>query len=214
LHGVIICFNLRYLFKKIDWLEERINDYGENTYFIFDCPGQLELYSHYNIIKLLAIHLKRIGINVCSVFCLDSTFLQEQSKFVSGSVLSLASMIQLELPHMTILTKCDLIEDKSILDDINNLDPKDIAAEINPYMGKKMEKLNEALVSLLENFSLVEFFPLDYTNEDMVNAILYHSDSILQYYENQEPKEDYYQNIEKSYGQDQEGNFDNGNHLI
>ena len=136
MHGVIICFNLRYLFKKIDWLEERINDYGENTYFIFDCPGQLELYSHYNIIKLLAIHLKRIGINVCSVFCLDSTFLQEQSKFVSGSVLSLASMIQLELPHMTILTKCDLIEDKSILDDINNLDPKDIAAEINPYMGK------------------------------------------------------------------------------
>lgn len=127
-------------------------------------------------------------------------------------MLSLASMIQLELPHMTILTKCDLIEDKSMLDEINNLDPKTIAADINPYMGKKMEKLNEALVSLLDNFSLVEFFPLDYQNEESVNAILYHSDSVLQYYENQEPREEYYQNIESSFGQNDERNFDHGNY--
>jgi hypothetical protein len=87
--------------------------------------------------------------NICSVFCLDSTFLAEQSRFVSGCTLSMATMIQMELPHLTIMTKCDLIEDKSLLENFNELDPKSLMTEINPMMGKNLEKLNTALINMV-----------------------------------------------------------------
>lgn len=203
-NGALI-YCMEYLIKNLNWLEDQILELGDNVYFLIDCPGQLELYSHYNVVKVLTNRLRKMGINICSVFCLDSTFLQEQSKFVSGCVLSLASMVQLELPHLTVITKCDLVEDKSLLNNINELDAKELASDLNPMMGKSMGMLNEALVSMLDNYSLIDFFPLDSSDEDSINAVLYQADIILQYYDNQEPREEYYQNIGDTY---KEENFD------
>jgi hypothetical protein len=64
------------------------------------------------------------------------------------------------------------------------------------------------LINLIDNYSLVELFPLDASNEDSVNAVLYHADSILQYYENQEPREDYYHNAESAYNDNNDNEFD------
>ena len=153
MYGVISIL-IRYLLKNLNWLEDRLNDMGDNTYYLVDCPGQLELYSHYTIIKSLTNNLKKYGLNIVSVFCLDSTFMTERSKFVSGCVISLATMIQMELPHLTVLTKTDLIQDKSILELIDELDPKSLISEINPLMGKNMEKLSKALVGLVSFIKL------------------------------------------------------------
>ena len=114
-------------------------------------------------------------------------------------VLSLASMVQLELPHLSVITKCDLIEDKTLLQNLNELDAKSIAGDLNPIMGKNMEKLNEGLTELIDNYSLIDFFPLDSTDEDSINAVLYHADTILQFYDNQEPRDEYYKNIDDTY---------------
>jgi GTPase SAR1 family protein len=196
-NGALV-YCMEYLLKNISWLEERINEFGDNVYYIIDCPGQLELYSHYNVMKKITNHFKSLGMNICTVFCLDSTFLQEQSKFVSGSVLSLASMVQMELPHMTVLTKCDLIEDKSLIDNLHELDPRGLINEINPMMGKKMENLNKALINMIDSFALIDFLPLDNNDDESVNAVLYHADMILQYLENQEPREEYYQDADQA----------------
>jgi GTPase SAR1 family protein len=190
-NGALV-YCMEYLMKNMNWLEDAMNDFGDNTYFLIDCPGQLELYSHYNIIKTLTNHLKRSGINILSVFCLDSTFITEQSKFVSGCVLSLATMIQMELPHLTVLTKTDMVENKDLLEQMEELDPKTLINEINPLMGKNMEKLNKALIGLIDSYSLVDIYPLNITDEDSMNAILYQADNILQYYDNQEPQDKYY----------------------
>ena len=135
--------------KHISWLEERLNEYGDNNYFLIDCPGQLELYSHYDLMKSIIKNLKSNGMNILSVFCLDSTFLTEQSKFVSGCTLSLATMIQLELPHITALTKCDLINDKAIIDNLNDLDPRNIIDESDAMSGKKMCNLKKVLIEMV-----------------------------------------------------------------
>jgi len=134
----------------MNWLEERINEFGDNNYFLIDCPGQLELYSHYNLMKNIIKSLRRNGMNILSVFCLDSTFLTEQSKFVSGCTLSLATMIQLELPHITVLTKADLINDKSVLENLNELDPRNIIDESEMLSGKKMGNLTKVLIEMVD----------------------------------------------------------------
>ena len=48
--------------------------------------------------------------NVCAVFLLDATFITDPAKFMSGALLSLSAMVQLELPHLNVLTKCDLAD--------------------------------------------------------------------------------------------------------
>lgn len=49
---------------------------------------------------------------VPQVYCLDAQFVGEMGKFVAGSLQALSAMVQLELPHVNVLTKVDLCKDK------------------------------------------------------------------------------------------------------
>lgn len=61
-------------------------------------------------------NLQMNGFSLCSIYILDSTFITDDTKFISGVLITLASMLNLSLPHLTILSKCDLIEDKSLIE--------------------------------------------------------------------------------------------------
>ena len=50
---------------------------------------------------------------MCVVYCLDSQFVSEMSKFVAGSLQALSAMVLLELPHVNVLTKVDLLTQES-----------------------------------------------------------------------------------------------------
>jgi hypothetical protein len=43
---------------------------------------------------------------------MDSQFVSDTPKFVAGCLSALSSMVQLELPHINLLTKMDLCKDK------------------------------------------------------------------------------------------------------
>lgn len=60
-------------------------------------------------------------------------------------------MIQLELPHITALTKSDLISDKSLLESLNELDPKSIIDDSEVLSGKKMSNLTRVLIDMVSN---------------------------------------------------------------
>jgi GTPase SAR1 family protein len=197
-NGALI-YCMEYLLSHMEWLEEQIESFAENSYFLFDCPGQLELYSHYDIMTNIIKTLQRRGFSLCSVFCLDCTFLQEQSKFISGNLLSLATMIQVTLPHLTVLTKCDLISKTNIYKEIENgMTPEDLVEELTPFLGKKIDKLNELMINFVKNFSLVSLRVLNPNNEDTISAVMYEADMVLQYYDSLEPKESDYINAEKN----------------
>ena len=197
-NGALI-YCMEYLLSHMEWLEEQIESFAENSYFLFDCPGQLELYSHYDIMTNIIKTLQRRGFSLCSVFCLDCTFLQEQSKFISGNLLSLATMIQVTLPHLTVLTKCDLISKTNIYKEIENgMTPEDLVEELTPFLGKKIDKLNELMINFVKNFSLVSLRVLNPNNEDTISAVMYEADMIIQYYDSQEPRESDIVNAEKN----------------
>lgn len=198
-NGALV-YCMEYIVSKFSWLEKRISAYGDNTYFLIDCPGQLELFSHYPVMKTLVAKLSKYGVNLMSVFCMDCTFISEFSKYVSGSCLALASMIQLELPHLNILTKCDLIGDSDTLDMIREIEIRDMLEknETGSKTKGRFHCLNKALVELLENYSLIGLLPLNSKDDDSVEEVLYKCDSILQFYDNQEPTEEFYSKQEKA----------------
>ena len=57
--------------------------------------------------------LKSWGFNVCCVFVIDAKFMVDTTQYVSGLMSSLSSMVLLELPHINIMTKLDLINKSS-----------------------------------------------------------------------------------------------------
>jgi GTP-binding protein EngB required for normal cell division len=82
------------------------------------------------------------GINLCSVYCADGTFINEPSKYLSACLTSVATMTQISLPHLNVLTKCDKIQDKELLERMQILNFEDTFSSENSFFNKKFMGLN------------------------------------------------------------------------
>jgi GTPase SAR1 family protein len=214
--GLIYCFE--FLMENLDWLTEALDSLTEEYLIIFDMPGQIELYTHIPILPSLVKFLSRSGaldIRLCAAYLLEATFIVDRAKFFSGTLSAMSAMILLEMPHINILSKMDLIKgqvkkkdlkkfitpDTSLIEEDPEIvarrkagedvtdqvaDPQDKNAMMR---GASFRKLNTAVASLIENFSMVSYLKLDATDEDSVGAILSYIDDMIQYHEAQEPKE-------------------------
>ncbi|KAI5958649.1 MSC2 [Candida theae] len=188
--GLIYCFE--YLLQNLDWLDEEIGDYNDE-YLIFDMPGQIELYTHIPVVPTIVQHLKSsLGFNLCACYLLESPFVIDSSKFFSGALSAMSAMVLLELPHINILSKVDLIKDevsKRKLKQFLNPDPYLLAKqedEINP----QFTKMTKSIANLIDDFGMVQFLPLDCSKDSKsVENILSYIDDVTQWSEAQEPKE-------------------------
>lgn len=53
---------------------------------LFDCPGQIELYSHCSVFRTFVEYLRRQGWSIAAVYCIDCQFVAEPAKFVAGAL--------------------------------------------------------------------------------------------------------------------------------
>lgn len=65
---------------------DEVGELNQDDYVIFDCPGQIELYAHLDIINRIINHLNMAGFSLVSVYILDSTFIVDEFKFISGAL--------------------------------------------------------------------------------------------------------------------------------
>lgn len=162
--GLIYC--MEYLEKNFDWLLGEINKLSDH-YLLFDCPGQVELYTHHNSVKNVAAKLQKEDLRLVAMHLVDSHYCNDPAKFVAVLLTSLSTMLQVELPHINILSKGDIIERYGKLH--YNIDYYTEVLDLSylldkltdhPFL-KKFKKLNEALVGVIEDYSLVSFIPLN-----------------------------------------------------
>jgi hypothetical protein len=206
----------RFLLDNLDFLSEAIDPLTEEYLIVIDMPGQIELYTHIPIVPALVKHLTRSGalnVNLCATYLLESTFVVDRAKYFAGTLSAMSAMIMLEVPHVNVLSKMDLVKgtlskkelkrfidpDTSLMDD----DPTDSQAALKSagnrtadpsssdsvMAGGSFKRLNRAVAQLIDDFSMVSFLQLDVQNEDSVGAILSYIDDMIQYHEAQEPKE-------------------------
>lgn len=109
--GLVFC--LEFLIENSEWLRDALNpDEDSDTdgdYILFDMPGQIELYTHLEMGRQLVKLLEDWDFRVCSVFLIDSQFMTDGAKFISGTLTALSVMANLEIPHFNILSKMDLL---------------------------------------------------------------------------------------------------------
>ena len=60
--------------------------FGEDDYILFDCPGQIELYSHVSVFRSLVDWLRREAWATAAVYCVDCQFAGDPTKFIAGSL--------------------------------------------------------------------------------------------------------------------------------
>lgn len=186
-NGALI-YCMEHLMQNIEWLYDQLEGFGEDDYVILDCPGQIELYSHLPIMKRIVNALTMSGFRVASVYLLDSLFVLEPAKFISGCMLSLSCMLQLELPHVNVITKCD-IADKEAIDRVLDAEGSWMINNLDRASNPKLQSLSRAIGNVIDDYMLVSFATMDITDEDSLNDVLAKIDHVLQYGEEIEPKE-------------------------
>lgn len=211
--GLIYCFE--FLLENLDFITDPLETVTDEYLIIIDMPGQIELYTHVPIVPNLIRHLTRGSLNVsmCAAYLLESSFIADRAKFFAGTLSAMSAMLMLELPHVNILSKMDLVKgqvarkdlkryidpDISLLQDVpesglvyehSEGESNGAATEAQNLMaGNSFASLNRAVGQLIDDFSLVSFLKLDVQDEDSVGAVLSYIDDAIQFHEAQEPRE-------------------------
>ncbi|NWQ80784.1 GPN3 GTPase, partial [Columbina picui] len=154
--------------------------------------GQIELYTHLPVMKQLVEQLQQWEFRVCGVFLVDSQFMVESFKFISGILAALSAMISLEIPQINIMTKMDLLSKKAKKEIEKYLDPdmySMIEDSTNILKSKMFKKLTKSICGLIDDYGMVRFLPFDRSDEESINIVLQHIDFTIQYGEDLEFKE-------------------------
>lgn len=70
--GLLFC--MESLLEDVDWLIKQIRELPQK-YYIFDCPGQVELYSHHDCVhRLLDAISSSLDCRLCCVQLMDSFY--------------------------------------------------------------------------------------------------------------------------------------------
>lgn len=173
-----LLYCLQYLEKNIDWLLNQIKgDHGTN--FIFDLPGQVELYCHHDVVNnIFSKLIEKANLQLCVVHLVDSHHCSDAGKFISALMLSLSAMLKIALPHVNLLTKVDIL--KKHMDKLEfGIDFYTDVLDLNYLLDSldgdsftaKYKKLNAALVSIIEDYSLVSFQLVNIFNEDSLMSV-------------------------------------------
>ena len=115
--GLVYC--MEFLAANADWLVAKLASNGgpldkasgKDDYLLIDCPGQVELFTHNDALKgLLRLLEERLDLRLVVVHLVDSHHCTDAATYISASMLSLSTMLQLELPHINVLSKIDNLE--------------------------------------------------------------------------------------------------------
>ncbi|KAF6236008.1 hypothetical protein HO173_005636 [Letharia columbiana] len=145
-----VLYALEELEHNGEWLDEGLRGLGED-YVLFDCPGQVELFTHHSSLRNLFLGYRSLA------------------------------MLQMDLPHLNVMTKIDKLASYGPLpfnldfytevQDLSYLLPH--LANENPVMRHpKFEGLNNAVVELVEDFGLVGFETLAVEDKKSMMTLL------------------------------------------
>ncbi|KAI2655085.1 GPN-loop GTPase 2 [Labeo rohita] len=172
-----LIYSMEYLEANLDWLESKLK-HDQSSYFLFDCPGQVELYTHHNSVKNIFAQLSKWNFRLTAVHLVDSHYCADPAKFISVLCTSLSTMLHVELPHVNVLSKMDLIEQYGKL--AFNLDyyteVLDLSylvehLSLDPFF-KKFHHLNVKLAEVIQDYSLVSFVPLNVQDKESMTQVL------------------------------------------
>lgn len=150
-----------------------------------DFPGQVELYTNHFALKTIVDKINKMDCRLTAVHLVDCTLCLDPQKYMSAVMVALNAMMLLEMPHVNLMSKVDLL--KALKSEMHlpfqtfvDADDFDaicrIADSVYPQQPR-LRKLQRLVGELVEDFSLVKFLPLDVHDKKSMIAALKRADT-------------------------------------
>ncbi|MCO5559732.1 hypothetical protein L7F22_013333 [Adiantum nelumboides] len=175
--GLVYCMD--YIEKNMDWLKSKLEPLEEDHYILFDFPGQVELFTlHSNAKNIITELTSKWDYRLAAVHLVDAHLCCDPGKYLSALLLSLSTMLHLELPHINVLSKIDCLASYGKLafnldfyTDVQDLTY--LQFDLNKYpFSTKYSKLTKDLCELVEDYALVNFTTLNIEDKESVANIV------------------------------------------
>ena len=181
----LYCIN--FLNDNISWLEQQINQdkYKDYFYYLIDTPGQIEIFTispEFKNICDYMTNIKKLNIKLCCVNLIECINMCDMPKYIFSIFSVLNAMINLALPQVNFISKCDLIKDLKATHQFElplefYKNPND-ETQLKYYfeglkMNKKFKQLNEKIAEFISDYGLVGFTLLDLSNSRHLNRAAY-----------------------------------------
>lgn len=139
----------------------------EKAYTVFDCPGQVELFTHHSsLFRIFKKLEKELDMRFCVVNLIDCYYITSPSQYVSILLLALRSMLMMDLPQINVFSKIDLLKSYGELpfklnyytevQELDFLKPY-LEKEGSSVLGKRYNRLTEVISEMVSDFDLVSF---------------------------------------------------------
>eukprot|EP00435_Cladocopium_sp_Y103_P039305 s1741_g10.t1 len=160
----------------------------------------VELYTHNDVMtKITQQLIQALDVRLVAVHLIDSTLCVDAYRYLSAVFLSLSAMMQLELPHINVLSKIDMVMDHT--DDLSfGLDYYAGVSDLSQLlwtlqttrhpMSVKFKEFNRLIAELIEDYGLVSFEPLDIQDKECALRVLGRCDTANGHIMNSEKVED------------------------
>ncbi|MES1908914.1 MAG: hypothetical protein MHM6MM_001751 [Cercozoa sp. M6MM] len=172
--GLIYCVDL--LQRNSEWLREQLRLLSDDTFLLFDLPGQAELLTHHHSLRDLIAEMRdQWGVQLVAVNCVDASLCTDASHFVSASLLSLLAMTHLELPHINVFSKADLVSSSRAhapsvpLEELADMADARMLADwlragdtnVHEYdeTDERFDRLNDRICDVINDCGLVRYLP-------------------------------------------------------
>lgn len=173
-----LLYAIEQMHENVDGFIDEIKRLGRREYLLFDCPGQIELFTHHpaltNIFKRIE---KELDMRLVVVNLVDCHYIVSPSQYISVLMMVLRTMLQFNLPQINVLSKIDLLCNYGPLPfrldfytEVQGLDY--LYPLATAEMHGRYAKLTEAIGGLVSDFGLVDFQVLAVENKrSMINLL-------------------------------------------
>lgn len=181
-----LLYCMQFLLENFDFLQPLRRLADDGGLVLLDCPGQVELYTHDDTFsRILARIAKEFEMELVVLNLVDSLYATvDFGLFLSVALMSLASMMRLELPHLNVLTKIDLVPKhasrvdirtildcdnlESLIDDDDDADGSKRLTE----QERKQRQLMHVMAETIDDFHLVAFIPCSVQDKEAMVFVL------------------------------------------
>eukprot|EP00438_Fugacium_kawagutii_P000702 Skav220043 [mRNA] locus=scaffold2981:322908:326236:- [translate_table: standard] len=121
------------------------------------CFAKVELYTHNDVMtKITQQLIKALDVRLVAVHLIDSTLCVDAYRYLSAVFLSLSAMMQLELPHINVLSKIDMVmaSHERQVQGIQQVTERELLNRATQQLQHSFEVLGRLIAELIEDYGV------------------------------------------------------------
>nr|UXY87765.1 ATP-binding protein [Cryptomonas curvata] len=159
-------YSIEYFERNGDWFENKFSNLikkSDHYFLLFDFPGQIELFTHHVSVRKFVKKILFVKMDLVGITLSDSFFFKDNSSKNSLLLISIIMMLNIELPHVHLLSKSDLLNYQNLTSNFDNFHFdkfKYTIKNIQTSCFSWSKKLLYDFTQLITEFSVLNIIPV------------------------------------------------------